>query len=132
YSCQCATASNAGAPSRPAARVGPSPLAKPEIKMLNQLWRLFSWVDVFENHVGAYVMRWRGLIIVLSFLATLAVGSGIAKIEIDPSYRIFIEKDHPQLLDYDRMDAEYSDSDGLIVAVDFGEGNTAFTRENLE
>ena len=76
--------------------------------MLNQLWRIFSWVDIFEDHVGEYVIRWRWSIMLISALVLVGVGSGISKVKIDPSYRIFIEEDHPQLIDYDRMDTIYN------------------------
>ena len=43
-----------------------------------------------------------------------------------------IESDSPPLLAFDRLEEEYSDSEGLLLIIDFQTPNGVFTRESLK
>lgn len=95
------------------------------------MWNIFGWIDAIEEHFGEYVVRWRWPVILLSVAICLVAAAGLKNIVLDTTYRNFFEKDYSLLVEFDRLEVEYSDSEGLLLMLDFQEANAAFKRENL-
>lgn len=95
------------------------------------MWNIFGWIDAIEEHFGEYVVRWRWPIILLSIVVCLVAGLGLKNIVLDTTYRNFFEKDYAPLVEFDRLEVEYSDSEGLLLMLDFRQAGGVFTRENL-
>ncbi|MCH7549442.1 MAG: MMPL family transporter [Candidatus Krumholzibacteriota bacterium] len=77
-----------------------------------------------------WVIRWRYPIILLSIVATLAVGSGARKLGFDTDYRAFFSKENPQLIAFEAIQNIYTKNDNIMFIVT-PSGGDVFTAEAL-
>lgn len=63
------------------------------------------------------LVKFRYLFSVLSLLLVVALTLGAQRLVFDSDFKSFFDKDNPQLLAYDNLQAEYTKSDSLIVMI---------------
>ncbi|MCY4420356.1 MAG: MMPL family transporter [Gammaproteobacteria bacterium] len=76
------------------------------------------------------LLRYRWPVVVLATLVMLAMTAGAPLIKVSNDYRILFSEDNPQLLAFDALEATYSESNTLLIAVASQTGSV-FTRETL-
>jgi len=64
------------------------------------------------------LLRYRWFAIVLTILATLALGSGGRFLVFTNDYRVFFGPDNPQLLAFDQLQETYTKSDNLFIMLE--------------
>ena len=76
------------------------------------------------------LLRYRWPVVVLATLIMLAMTAGAPLIKVSNDFRILFSEDNPQLLAFDALEATYSESNTLLIAVAPQTGSV-FTRETL-
>lgn len=84
----------------------------------------------FEAAFAKWVVSNRLLIIVACLAGVAAVGSGVSKIYIDSSYRVFFSKDNPQLLAFEALENTYTKNDNIVIVLAPHSGDI-FSRDSL-
>ena len=64
----------------------------------------------FEAGFAAWIVNNPLKIIVLSTMLVLIPGTGVTKLYFDSSYRLYFDKDNPQLLELEAIEATYTES----------------------
>lgn len=85
----------------------------------------------FEAGFAAWIVNNPLKIIVLSIMLVLIPGTGVTKLYFDSSYRLYFDKDNPQLLELEAIEATYTESHNVIIVVEPKDGNV-FTARTLE
>lgn len=85
----------------------------------------------FEAGFAAWIVNNPLKIIVLSIMLVLIPGTGVTKLYFDSSYRLYFDKDNPQLLELEAIEATYTESHNVIIVVEPRDGNV-FTARTLE
>ena len=98
--------------------------------MKNSLQNLRKPSSQFGERWGKWVVEKRWLVIGLSLLLFMAVGSGGSKLGFDADYRVFFKKDNPQLLAYEALQRKYTQDDNVLLVLEPKEGQL-FTGEVL-
>ena len=84
-----------------------------------------------ESKLGPLVIKYRWLIILLSFVLVLGAASGGRFLVFKADYRVFFSDDNPQLLAFDKLEKTYSRNDNVLFILTPKDGNV-FTRETLK
>lgn len=84
-----------------------------------------------ETKLGAWVIKYRWLIIVFSLLLVFAAASGGRFLVFKADYRVFFGKDNPQLQAFDKIEKTYSRNDNVLFILSPKDGKV-FTRETLK
>ena len=63
------------------------------------------------------IIRWRWLVILLTLLAVGVAGSGVRFLRFDTDYRIFFDKDNPQLLAFENLQDTYTKNDNVLFVL---------------
>ena len=71
----------------------------------------------FEQRFADWVIRWRWLIIVVSFLCVVAAASGGRLLTFTTNYRVFFSDDNPQLLAFEALENTYSKNDNVLFVL---------------
>lgn len=74
-------------------------------------------MEKFERAFGAWVIRFRWPILVLSVLWVFAVASGGRFLQFKTDYRVFFSKDNPQLLAFDALERTYTKNDNVLFVL---------------
>jgi len=64
-----------------------------------------------------WILRWRWLILIVSILGVMAIGSGAKKIQLQNNYRIFFSKENPQLKSFEELQNIYSKEDNVMFVL---------------
>ena len=64
-----------------------------------------------------WLMRWRWLVIVASFLVVGAIASGMRFLEFTMEYRAFFSPENPQLQAFERMQNTYAKADNVMFVI---------------
>ena len=83
-----------------------------------------------DNYTHA-VFRFRWLAVSLCLLATFALAAGLGRITVENNYRILFNEDDPRLIALDTLEATFSKSNAVLIAVT-PDGGTVFTRDGLD
>lgn len=84
-----------------------------------------------EAKLGPWVIKYRWLIIVLSFVIVFAAASGGRFLVFKADYRVFFSGDNPQLQAFEKLEKTYSRNDNVLFILTPKNGNV-FTRETLK
>lgn len=84
-----------------------------------------------ESKLGAWVIKYRWLIIVLSLLLVVAAASGGRFLVFKADYRVFFSEDNPQLQAFDKLEKTYTRNDNVLFVLTPKDGNV-FTRKTLK
>jgi predicted RND superfamily exporter protein len=84
-----------------------------------------------ESKLGPWVIKYRWLIILLSFVLVLAAASGGRFLVFKADYRVFFSGDNPQLQAFDKLEKTYSRNDNVLFILTPKNGNV-FTKETLK
>ncbi len=76
------------------------------------------------------LIRFRWLIILLTFALSLIIASGAKNLTFDTDYRVFFSDENPELLAFEKLQNIYSKEDNILIAITPKQGDL-FTRENL-
>lgn len=87
-------------------------------------------VDRFAVRLAERMIRFRWLVIVLSLLATVAIGYGASSLEFSNNYRVFFSKANPQLQAFEDFQATYTKNDNFFFTVVPKDGDI-FTSDTL-
>ncbi|MEN8167457.1 MAG: MMPL family transporter [Pseudomonadota bacterium] len=77
-----------------------------------------------------FVLNWKYLVILLSLLITLALGTGLQKLAFSNDYRMFFSEANPQLTAFEQLQDTYSKNDNVLFVLAPRDGRV-FTRETL-
>ena len=66
---------------------------------------------------GAGVLRWRWPILVLTIIFVLVMVAGGQYLKISNDSRIFFSEDNPQLIAFEALEATYTESNTVLIAV---------------
>ncbi|HBC56051.1 MAG TPA: RND transporter [Gammaproteobacteria bacterium] len=83
-----------------------------------------------ERSLGAFVLRYRWLIIVITLLSVVLCGYGAMTLRFTNDYRIFFSDKNPQLKAFDEFQAIYGKQDSILIAVESKTGSI-FNAETL-
>ena len=84
-----------------------------------------------ETKLGAWVIRYRWLIIILSLLLVIGAASGGRFLVFKADYRVFFSEDNPQLQAFDKLEKTYTRNDNVLFVLTPKDGNV-FTRKTLK
>jgi hypothetical protein len=84
-----------------------------------------------ESKLGPWVIKYRWLIIILSFLLVFAAASGGRFLVFKADYRVFFSEDNPQLTAFEKLEKTYTRNDNVLFVLTPKDGNV-FTRETLK
>jgi len=74
-------------------------------------------IDRLVERYAATVLRFRWLVILLSFAAAVAAGYGAQNLVFDTNYRVFFGKDNPQLLAFEEIQDIYAKNDNVLIVL---------------
>ena len=83
-----------------------------------------------ESKLGPWVIKYRWIIILLSFVLVLGAASGGRFLVFKADYRVFFSGDNPQLQAFDNLEKTYSRNDNVLFVITPKDGNV-FTRKTL-
>jgi len=83
-------------------------------------------VEIFSR----WMMRWRYLVILMTFVAVGAAASGARFLQFTTDYRVFFSKENPQLQAFEALQNTYTKNDNVLIVVAPKDGKV-FTRETL-
>ena len=83
-----------------------------------------------ESKLGLWVIKYRWLIILLSFVLVLGAASGGRFLVFKADYRVFFSDDNPQLIAFDKLEKTYSRNDNVLFILTPKDGNV-FTQKTL-
>ncbi len=86
--------------------------------------------DGWSVAYGQFIVKWRWMVILLSVLAAVGLGTGGRNLAFTSDYRVFFSDQNPQLQAYDRLQNVYSRTDNILFVLKPAEG-TIFTPEWL-
>lgn len=84
-----------------------------------------------ESKIGPWVIKYRWLIILLSFVLVFAAASGGRFLVFKADYRVFFSGDNPQLQAFDKLEKTYSKNDNVLFVLTPKDGDV-FTNETLK
>ena len=84
-----------------------------------------------ETKLGAWVIKYRWLIIVFSLLLVIGAASGGRFLVFKADYRVFFSEDNPQLQAFDKLEKTYTRNDNVLFVLTPKDGNV-FTRKTLK
>ena len=84
-----------------------------------------------ESKLGPWVIKYRWLIILLSFVLVLGAASGGRFLVFKADYRVFFSGDNPQLQAFDKLEKTYSKNDNVLFVLTPKDGDV-FTNETLK
>ncbi|MEO9483668.1 MAG: MMPL family transporter [Ekhidna sp.] len=84
----------------------------------------------FGERWGAWIVKNRWPVVLLSIGLFMAFGSGGAKLGFDGDYRVFFKKDNPQLLAYEALQKKYTQDDNVLIVIEPTD-EQIFTQEAL-
>ncbi len=87
-------------------------------------------MDGWSVAYGQFIVKWRWMVILLSVLAAVGLGTGGRNLAFTSDYRVFFSDQNPQLQAYDRLQNVYSRTDNILFVLKPDEG-TIFTPEWL-
>ncbi|MFQ5508542.1 MAG: RND family transporter [Leptospirillia bacterium] len=85
---------------------------------------------MFARHFGAWVVKYRWWILLITPLLVMAMASGGRFLSFSTDYRMFFSEDNPQLVAFEQLQNRYTKNDSVLFAVAPRDGNV-FTRETL-
>lgn len=85
----------------------------------------------WEAKLGPWVIKYRWLIIFLTFILVLGAASGGRFLVFKADYRVFFSGDNPQLQAFDKLEKTYSRNDNVLFILTPKNGDV-FTRETLK
>lgn len=81
--------------------------------------------------LGNFIIRFRWLMIILTFAVVSGLAQGLAKVGFDTNYRVFFSSDNPQLLAFEELQAVYTKTDNVLFVIKPKDGDV-FNPEVLE
>jgi len=84
-----------------------------------------------ESKLGPWVIKYRWIIILLSFLLVIGAASGGRFLVFKADYRVFFSGDNPQLKAFDNLQKTYSRNDNVLFVITPKDGDV-FTRKTLK
>ena len=79
---------------------------------------------------GEWLMRWRWLVLLVIPMLLFTAVSGARFLSFNADYKVFFEKDDPQLLALEKMDKIYSKDEGVVFIIAPKKGDV-FNRNTL-
>ena len=76
------------------------------------------------------VIRWRWLIILLTLLSVMGLGSGGRFLEFTNDYRVFFSDDNPQLQAFENLQDTYTKNDNVLIML-LPKSGDAFDQQTL-
>lgn len=92
--------------------------------------RYFEAIDRFSAKMPRAVIRYRWFVLLATVLATVAVGSGMSRLEFAANYRTFFSDENPELAAFENLQATYTKNDNIFFVLEPSE-DTAFTNNTL-
>ncbi|MFK8066834.1 MAG: RND family transporter [Gammaproteobacteria bacterium] len=87
-------------------------------------------MGAIEKNLGAWVIRYRWMIILMSLVLVGLAASGGKFLKFTNDYRIFFSDDNPELLAFEALEKRYSKTDTVVFVLEPKSGNV-FTPEIL-
>jgi len=84
----------------------------------------------FERNFANWVLRFRWLIIVITFLVVGLLASGVKNLSMTTNYRVFFSEDNPQRMAFEALENTYSKNDNIMFVLAPKEGEV-FSKEVL-
>ena len=76
-----------------------------------------SRIDQFAYAWAEFVIRWRFVVIALSFVAVFAGASGVTNLKFANDYRVFFSKDNPDLKAFEAFQNTYTKTDNVLFVI---------------
>lgn len=87
-------------------------------------------MNIFENKLGGWVVKFRWLIILLTIILVILAASGGKHLAFTNNYRVFFSAENPELLAFEALEKKYSKNDNVLFVLEPASGNV-FTPETL-
>lgn len=79
---------------------------------------------------GEFVVRYRWVVLILSFVGVLLLASGGRFLAFTNDYRVWFSEDNPELLRFEDLQDSYTKSDNVLIMLE-PESGQVFTKETL-
>ena len=79
--------------------------------------RYFEHIDRFAVTLTQAVIRYRYLVVLVSFLAAIGIGSGASKLAFSTDYRIFFSDANPELTAFESLQNTYTKNDNITIMI---------------
>nr|VFK40835.1 MAG: hypothetical protein BECKTC1821E_GA0114239_10085 [Candidatus Kentron sp. TC] len=83
------------------------------------------------EHYGQKLIRWRYVVLLSTFALTALAAWGLSWLKFEADYRVFFEKDNPELLAFDRIQDTYAKDDNVLFVLAPKDGKV-FTHKTLQ
>ncbi len=87
-------------------------------------------MKALENELGAWVVKFRWLVIPLMLLLVVLAASGGKYLSFTNNYRVFFSAENPELLAFEALEKKYSKNDNVLFVIEPKNGNV-FTPNTL-
>ncbi|MGB1548441.1 MAG: MMPL family transporter, partial [Alphaproteobacteria bacterium] len=91
---------------------------------------MFARLGITVTGYTEWVLRFRWLVILFTFLVAAAITSGASRLGFSTDYRVFFSKENPQLTAFEELQNIYTKDDNIIFVLKPAEGSV-FTKETL-
>ena len=71
----------------------------------------------FSRNFARFIIRFRWLVLLLSFALIFLCIFGASRLSISNDYRVYFDANDPTLVDYERFQDIYSKADNIVIAV---------------
>lgn len=88
-------------------------------------------MDAFERNFGAWVVRQRWLIILITLILVGLAASGGRHLYFTTNYRVFFSPENPQLLAFDNLEKTYTQQDNVMFVLSAKDGGDLFQANHL-
>lgn len=86
--------------------------------------------DTSITAYGAWVIRWRWIVVALTFVIAAAAVMGGKNLGFSTDYRVFFSEDNPQLQAFEAIQRTYTQDDNILIVLKPSDGDM-FTPERL-
>jgi predicted RND superfamily exporter protein len=90
----------------------------------------YEHIDKFAARLGAAVIRWRWLVLVVMAALAFGIGSGARHIEFASNFRVFFSQENPELKAFEELQATYTKNDNFLFVIEPASGD-AFDTDTL-
>ncbi len=87
-------------------------------------------MNTIENKLGAWVVRYRWVVILLTLILVALAASGGKHLAFTNNYRVFFSAENPELLAFESLEKKYSKNDNVLFVLEPNSGDV-FTTDVL-
>lgn len=93
--------------------------------------KTYSRTDRLIEAYGRQIVKWRWLVVLLSFILVLAAANGVQFLTFTGDYKVFFSEENPELQAFENLQKIYTKADNIILVVTTPE-DKVFNKKDLQ